>query len=648
MRAGARGVAGLARAVARALVVASLMAGASTPAVAQADTASEPLCRADALQVNEVQGPGDASPFQRRSVVVEGVVSVVMQGDPDDPFRRDVGGFWIETPTDRRDHDPRTSEGVFVARPLPVRAGRLVRVRGTAAEAYGATQLASVLEVVDCGPSPTPLPPPVIVRLPAAGALGLEPYEGMRVVLPQELVISEYYDYDRFGEIVLAAPQLGRTRPIEATQRFRPDDPAAAAWEAEQERRRIVLDDGRDDQNPTPVRHPTGVPFDLDRRFRGGDVVVGVQGVLHYAFERWRIHPTGPAEVRHANPRPAAPPDVGGTVRVASLNVLNYFVTFGDACGPSGDMECRGADDPTELARQRAKLLAALRALDADVIGLIELQNAGDDAAVRDLVDGLNAAHGENVWSFVPTGFQGTDAIAQGIVYRSDTVTAVGTAQVLDERAFTDPRGTGQAKNRPALAQGFQDDASGATFAVVVHHLKSKGSACGRGDDDPLQGSCAGTRTDAMPVLLAWLATDPTGTGGEALVMGDLNAYPQEDALRVLAAGHDGRAGSDDDLVDLVARFAGPEAYTFVFDGRFGRLDHAFATAGLASFVTGAAPWAINADEPDLIDYDTTFKRPREAALWAPDPYRSSDHDPVLVGLRFAGGPSGEAGDDGR
>jgi predicted extracellular nuclease len=609
-------------------------AAALAGAFAQPAPDADPLCHADALQVHEVQGPGDDSPVQRRRVLVEGVVSVVMQGDPADPFRRDVGGFWIETPTAARDDDPRTSEGVFVASALPAQVGRRVRVRGTAVESYGATQIGSVFRVADCGPA-GPLPPPVEIRLPADRPLGLEPYEGMRVVLPQELVIAEYYNYDRFGEIVLAAPQLGQVRPIQATQRFAPDDPAARAWQAEQERRRIVLDDGRSDQNPSPVRHPSGERFDLDHRFRGGDVVVGVQGVLHFAFERWRIHPTGPAEVRVANPRPAAPPDVGVTLRVATLNVLNYFVGFGEVCGPTGDMDCRGADDRDELRRQRAKLVAALHALDADVIGLIELQNHADDAALRDLVAGLNERAGADVWAWIPVGLQGTDAIAQGLIYRRAAVEPVGPAQVLDDPAFTDPRGTGQGKNRPALAQGFRDLASGATFAVVVTHFKSKGSPCGRGDDDPLQGSCAGTRTDAVPVLLDWLAGDPTGTGGEALILGDLNAYPREDAIVRLRAGLDGRPGTADDVVDLVERHAGPDAITFVFDGRFGRLDHAFATAGLARHVTGAAPWAINADEPDLIDYDTTFKGPREAALYAPDPYRASDHDPVLVGLSF-------------
>jgi predicted extracellular nuclease len=204
-------------------------AAALAGAFAQPAPDADPLCHADALQVHEVQGPGDDSPVQRRRVLVEGVVSVVMQGDPADPFRRDVGGFWIETPTAARDDDPRTSEGVFVASALPAQVGRRVRVRGTAVESYGATQIGSVFRVADCGPA-GPLPPPVEIRLPADRPLGLEPYEGMRVVLPQELVIAEYYNYDRFGEIVLAAPQLGQVRPRSASPtRARPPRPTSAA-----------------------------------------------------------------------------------------------------------------------------------------------------------------------------------------------------------------------------------------------------------------------------------------------------------------------------------------------------------------------------------------------------------------------------------
>jgi hypothetical protein len=91
--------------------------------------------------------------------------------------------------------------------------------------------------------------------------------------------------------------------------------------------------------------------------------------------------------------------------------------------------------------------------------------------------------------------------------------------------------------------------------------------------------------------------------------------------------------GTGDDYSDLIFQFLGEAAYSYVFDGQLGYLDHALANAGLLDEVKRVAVWHINADEADLIDYDTSFKRPNQDAIYAPDAYRSSDHDPVIVGL---------------
>ncbi len=55
----------------------------------------------------------------------------------------------------------------------------------------------------------------------------------------------------------------------------------------------------------------------------------------------------------------------------------------------------------------------------------------------------------------------------------------------------------------------------------------------------------------------------------------------------------------------------------------------------MAAQVTGAADWHINSDEPDVFDYDTSFKPPAQEALYEPNAYRTSDHDPVVVGLNL-------------
>ena len=191
--------------------------------------------------------------------------------------------------------------------------------------------------------------------------------------------------------------------------------------------------------------------------------------------------------------------------------------------------------------------------------------------------------------------------------------------------------------NRPVLAQTFENNATHGIFTVAVNHLKSKGSACDDVGDPDLgdgAGNCNVTRTLAAQALVDWLATDPTGSGdADFLIIGDLNSYDKEDPIDAIKAGPDDVAGTADDYTDTILQFKGEEAYSYVFDGQIGYLDHALANSNLINQVTGVTIWHINADEPDLIDYDTSFKQPAQDALYAPDPYRSSDHDPVIVGL---------------
>ena len=366
---------------------------------------------------------------------------------------------------------------------------------------------------------------------------------------------------------------------------------------------RITLDDGRDSQNPDPAVHPNGLEFTLDNLFRGGDSVQNVTGVLDYDFGLYKVQPTQGADYTSTNPRAALPDDVGGDVRVAAFNVLNYFTTLDDGvndiCGPSMDQECRGADTPEEFTRQRDKIVAALAAMNADVVGLIEIENHPGDVPTADLVSGLNDAVGAGTYAYVATGAIGPDAIRQALIYKPAKVSPMGAFAVLD--SSVDPRFLDDF-NRPTLAQTFQDAVSGGIFTVAVNHLKSKGSPCDLiGDPDTGDGSgnCNLTREAAAEALVDWLATDPTGSGdADFLIIGDLNAYDKEDPIDVLvAAGY----------TDVLFHFLGEDAYSYVFDGQLGYLDHALANAGLLGDVTGVTVWHINADEPVFIDYDMTF-----------------------------------------
>jgi hypothetical protein len=324
------------------------------------------------------------------------------------------------------------------------------------------------------------------------------------------------------------------------------------------------------------------------------------------------------------------------------MNTLNFFLTLDsgeDICGPDQDVECRGADDPGEFDRQRVKLLAALARLNADVVGLNEIENTTGVEPLADIVDGLTDLLGPDAYAFIDTGTIGGDAIRVGLIFDPGSVTPVGDFAILD--STVDPRFDDDF-SRPALAQTFEENATGERFTVVVNHLKSKGSAC-PGDPDlgDGQGNCNLTRLAAAQALVDWLATDPTGSGDpDFLITGDLNSYAMEDPIDAIKAGPDDVAGTDDDYTNLIAQFQGAHAYSFVFDGQAGYLDHALSSPNLTGQVTGATEWHINADEPDLLDYDTSFKSPTQDTFFEPNAYRSSDHDPVLLGLDLDAPPT--------
>ncbi|MDQ4078294.1 MAG: hypothetical protein M3220_18865 [Chloroflexota bacterium] len=166
------------------------------------------------------------------------------------------------------------------------------------------------------------------------------------------------------------------------------------------------------------------------------------------------------------------------------------------------------------------------------------------------------------------------------------------------------------------------------------------GSACGSGDDNPQQGNCNLTRTRAAEALVDWVASDPTESGdADYLIIGDLNAYDKKDPIDTFRAGADDDLGTGDDYTDLIYHYQGELAYSYLFDAQFGYLDYALAIQNLALQVTGTTDWHINPVEPDILDYDMSFKQDAQDALYEPNPYRSSNHDPVIMGLALNGSP---------
>lgn len=574
--------------------------------------------------IHVVQGTGETSPLVGQQVTVRGVVI----GDYEGPAPN-LRGFYIQEL--EPDDDPATSEGLFVfhGNEDSVDLGDVVEVTGVVAEFQGQTQLdfPQAISVIDRGVTVEPTP----VTLPLSSPDELERYEGMLVTFPQELFVTEHFQLGRFGQVVVSSS--GRLPQPTAVAE---PGPEAQAVQAANDLDRLIIDDARNDQNPDPIRFGRGgQPLTAENTLRGGDSITGATGVLTYTWagnaasgNAYRLRPVSPDETfvfEARNARPASAPDVGGSLRVASFNVLNYFLTLdqpGNLCGVVPE-ECRGAESPLEFQRQRTKLISALVRLDADILGLMELENTPGVSPEADLAAGLNDVLGDGTYAPIDAGTVGDDVIRVGMIYKPGSVTPVGAPQIVDY---------GDGRNRASLAQTFRHSTTGEVFSVVVNHFKSKGCDEATGpdlDQGDGQGCWNATRVAAAHQLVA--AMDELGHGdGDWLVIGDLNSYDHEDPIDVFR---------DSGFEDLIRRFEGPDAYGYVFDGQWGYLDHALASASLAEQVTGAASYHINADEPNVLDYNTNFKSDDQIEyLYSPDEFRTSDHDPVVVGLDLGSG----------
>ena len=606
-------------------------------------TIAADVCSLAFTPIYSIQGSGPTAAITG-AVTTQGVVV----GDFEEPTgSNQIRGFYLQDAAG--DGDPTTSDGIFIytsSTGNTVSVGQVVRVAGSAGEFSGQTQISGPT-VVPCGTTGSVTP--VDIALPFPSADYPERYEGMLVRLPQTLYVTEHYQLGRFGQIVMTS------RPDRLQQPTNVVAPGAAALalQAANNLDRIIIDDNNNLQNPDPIQFGRGGnPLSATNTLRGGDSATGIAGVLVYDWAgnsaspaAYRVRPIGVLNggvinFTAANPRPAAP-SAGGRLRVTAANLLNYFNTFGaGACTlgvGGGATDCRGAENSAEFDRQWPKTVANLVGSGADVIGLMELENDGYGAssAIQDLVDRLNAATAPGTYALIDadtmtglTNTLGVDAIKVGLIYKPGKVTPVGATAALNTPAFVTGGDSGD-RNRPALAQAFQEIATGERFIVAVNHLKSKGSACDAPDAGDGQGNCNAVRTVAANLLTAWLAGDPTGTGDpDILIMGDLNSYAMEDPITAI---------KDAGYANLIFDIAGPDAYSYAFDGQWGYLDHALATPILAAQVAGVEEWHINADEPSVLDYNTNFKSAGQlTSLYGSDQYRSADHDPVIIGLDLA------------
>ncbi|MEV7135064.1 ExeM/NucH family extracellular endonuclease [Arthrobacter sp. NPDC093128] len=611
-----------------------------------------------ARTIAEIQGSGAASPYVGATVTTRGKVTAAF---PTGGF----AGFYVQTPGTGGDLTPANhtaSDAVFVYSPAAVGSvtvGDYVEITGAVSEFFGMTQVnvtdaAGLTKLAEAAPEVKSTG----FTLPAEEAVR-ESLEGMLLTPQGPVTVTDNYSLNQYGEIGLA----GGTTPLEQPTAVAPYGSADyTATVTANTARAIKLDDGATTnflKDATTKAQVLPYLTTADPVRVGSPVTFQTDVVLSYANSAWKFQPLTHLTPENAGivqpatfgaTRAESPAAVGGNLKIASFNVLNYFPTTGDQLAGctfykdrdgnpitvQGGCDARGAANAENLKRQQDKIVAAIGKSGADVVSLMEVENSAQfgkdrDDALAKLVDALNIAT-PGIWDYVRTPANAPpladeDMIRTAFIYKKAAAEPVGESIIHNDTvAF--------ASARKPLAQVFKpvgasDDKK---FITIANHFKSKGSAATPEDTDKGQGASNLARTGQAKSLLAFSNELQSSKGTDKVfLLGDFNAYAKEDPLNVLTAA--GYANQDEK-----ARNAdGTAKHSYLFGGLVGSLDHVLASPGANAVVTGADIWNINSVESVALEYSRYNNNVTN--YYAPDQFRASDHDPVVVGLDLPAAP---------
>ena len=537
------------------------------------------------LTIPQIQGAGTSSSYVGLEVKTSGIVTAKFIGT------NKIGGYFIQDPTG--DGNVLTSDGVFVSTTTDnVAVGDNVELTATVSETNGRTQLVNVTATNIV--SSNNVLPVTHVQYNASN-WNWEQYEGMLLQFDQTLYVTSNYYLLKYGQL-----SLNPVRKYAATNQCLPGSAEYTAMVALNAKAEITLDDGITATNNMPIQFA-----DVNGTRRTGERVNNLNAVVDNIGSSYYVY-ASTSPIFFGNPRPATPTDLGNcNLKVCAAN-LEYYL-------PYNYTGTYGAANAAQAEQQHTKIIAALKAIDADIYGLIEIEE-GQNALTK-LVNSLNVAVPGRYAFIDDGGLPDGTYIKVGYIYRTD--------KVKPYLSLKENTGTSSSKYRKK-AQAFTLNSNNERFIFSLNHFKAK-SGCPSSGVDADQGDGQGCYnasrvTEATSTLSFVSDWKNYYNDNDVLIMGDLNAYGKEDPVQTLV-----KAG----YVDMHRAFHADSAYSYMYNGAAGYLDNVLASSSMRSQITGVSVFHVNADEPTMFEYS--------GSAYQPDMYRYSDHDPVVVGLLLSG-----------
>ncbi len=534
------------------------------------------------VTIPQIQGTGTTSTYSGQTVKTTGVVTAKFIGTGK------INGYFLQDETE--DGNTATSDGIFVYSTTDnVTVGDKVQVTATVSEYNGRTQLSNVSAKTLISSNVTITPAKVQYN---GSSFTKEQYEGMLVEFNQTLYVTNNSGLQQYGQL-----SLSPFRKYNPTNQFYPATAECINLASQNAGSTFLLDDGLTSTYPATLLFA-----DASSTRRTGERIKNLKGIVDDVSGSMVVYPYQTPQF-FGNPRPATVSNLGNyNLKVCAFNVEYYLTTnYGQGYG---------ANNTIEAARQHTKIMAALLAIDADIYGLIEIEQ-GQDALIK-LVSALNTATVAGRFAYINDGgtINGTYTKV-GYIYRTDKVTPYLNLQNNNSVGPTNRK----------KAQAFTLKSNNQRFIFSLNHFKAKSgcSSASGGDADSGDGqSCYNyTRVNEANSTISNSTTWKNYYGdNDVLIMGDLNAYGREDPVKTLInAGY----------ADLHRAFHADSSYSYMYNSEAGYLDNALVSPTMLPQVSGMQVFHINADEPGMFGYAETN--------YQPDMYRCSDHDPVVVGL---------------